>query len=129
MEQDKASFAIETNLANRMLAARIPKWQAMGYRVTLIYLWVSSPELAIARVAERVRKGGHHIPEEVIRRRYKAGLQNFFTAYSPIVNAWSFFENRQNEGPVLLATGMSSVHDSVTWKQVRQIVATKGGED
>lgn len=60
LEEAQADFAVETNLANRSLAQRIPRWQKEGYRVAVYYLWVSSPDLAVARVAERVRMGGHN---------------------------------------------------------------------
>ena len=61
-------------------------------------------EVAIARVAERVRQGGHHIPEDVIRRRFIAGLRNFDTVYKPAVDAWAKYNN-VGESPVLLEWG------------------------
>jgi predicted ABC-type ATPase len=64
-----------------------------GYRVQLIFLALLSAEIAVARVAERVRQGGHSVPEIVIRRRFSAGLRNLFTLYMPIVSAWQVFDN------------------------------------
>jgi predicted ABC-type ATPase len=61
----------------------------------------TDPEVAIARVAERVRQGGHRIPENVIRRRFAAGLRNFEEAYKPAVDAWAKYDN-VGESPVLL---------------------------
>ncbi|MDY7573406.1 hypothetical protein [Actimicrobium sp. CCI2.3] len=63
-----------------------------GYRIKLIFLQLASAEEAIARVAQRVRQGGHHIPEEVIRRRFIAGKNNFEQLYAPIVDAWALYD-------------------------------------
>jgi predicted ABC-type ATPase len=62
------SFALETTLADRAFARSIPEWRAAEYSVSLWFLSLSSPELAIARVAERVRQGGHFVPDAVVRR-------------------------------------------------------------
>ena len=78
LEAHRASFAIETTLASRSLAPRIQRLRARVC-VHLVYSWVPDAYFSIARVAERVRRGGHHIPEDVICRRYKSGLQNFLT--------------------------------------------------
>jgi len=71
-----ADFAFETTLATKSYVSLLKKAKASGYKITLVYFWLSSPEEAIERVATRVSKGGHHIPEEVIRRRYYAGINN-----------------------------------------------------
>ena len=87
------SFAFETTLSGRIYARRIPRWQAAGYHVSLIFLALPSPEFAIARVKERVRQGGHDVPEIEIRRRFDAGLRNFRNVYRDLVNAWSYYDN------------------------------------
>jgi predicted ABC-type ATPase len=97
----KDSFAFETTLAGRGYVRQIRQWQNAGYLVTLLFLQLASPEEAIARVAERVRQGGHAIPEAVIRRRYAAGLANFSALYAPLVNAWALYDN-SGRAPVLL---------------------------
>jgi len=89
----RASFAFETTLSGRVYLRYISAWQAAGYRVKLIFLRLESPEEAVARVAQRVRQGGHHIPEPVIRRRYHAGLENFHHHYAPRVDAWMLYDN------------------------------------
>lgn len=71
------SFAFETTLSGRAYLRRISAWKEQGYRVRLIFLSLPDAETAIARVALRVSKGGHNIPEDVIRRRFDAGLRNF----------------------------------------------------
>lgn len=95
------SFAFETTLAGRGYLRLIEQWQAAGYRVKLIFLQLASAEEAIARVAQRVRQGGHHIPESIIRRRFAAGLANFHQLYAPKVDSWMLYENAGAQ-PVLL---------------------------
>ena len=97
----RTSFAFETTLSGRGYLRQIKQWQAAGYRVKLIFLQLASAEEAIARVAQRVRQGGHNIPENVIRRRFAAGLENFERRYTPIVDAWALYDNSGNE-PLLL---------------------------
>jgi predicted ABC-type ATPase len=101
----RADFALETTLASRSLAPRIMRLRSSGYRFHLFFLWLSSADLSVARVVERVRRGGHSIPEEVIRRRYNAGLQNFFTTYQPLADDWVMSVNTESSGPVRVADG------------------------
>ncbi|MEO6076990.1 MAG: Zeta toxin family protein, partial [Dokdonella sp.] len=77
------------------------RWRSLDYHVSLYFLAVSNVEIAISRVAERVRQGGHHIPEAVIRRRFAAGLHNFNHHYRARVNTWAMYDNSGPE-PVLL---------------------------
>ncbi len=87
------SFAFETTLSGRGYVRLIRQWRSEGYLVVLFFLCLASPEEAIARVAERVAQGGHHVPEEVIRRRFAAGLQNFETLYRKEVDFWRRYNN------------------------------------
>lgn len=98
------SFCMETTLAGRSYAKKIPRWQAQSYEVVLVFLRLDSPETAIARVAARVRQGGHHIPEEVIRRRFEAGLKNFEAVYQQLVDYWFLYDNTGSQ-PCLIARG------------------------
>lgn len=82
----------------------IPLWKAAGYRVKLIFLKLPSEEVAVERVAIRVSQGGHNIPENVIRRRYKAGWSNFVNLYRPLIDAWQVYDNA-GDVPVLLEEG------------------------
>ena len=88
-----ASFAFETTLSGRGYLRWIKEWQHAGYCVELIFLQLNSPEQAIARVAQRVRQGGHDIPEAVIRRRFIKGRKNFERLYAPLVDAWALYDN------------------------------------
>ena len=98
------SFAFETTLSGRNYARSIPNWQAMGYTVILCFLRLPSPDMAVSRVQNRVREGGHHVPEEVIRRRFDAGWRNFQQLYRDIVNEWMLFDSSE-ESPKLIAEG------------------------
>lgn len=87
------SFAFETTLSGRIYAKLIPDWQGLGYMVKLFFLRLSSPELAIARVHQRVKTGGHNVPEPIVRRRFAAGLRNFEDIYKPLVDEWALYDN------------------------------------
>ncbi|TMQ02746.1 MAG: hypothetical protein E6J90_49710 [Deltaproteobacteria bacterium] len=98
------SFAFETTLAGRNFARAIERWQAASYHVSLIFLSLPSADLAVERVAERVRQGGHAVPEEDIRRRFDRGREHFETLYKPLVDAWMLYDN-SGDVPVLIASG------------------------
>ena len=97
----RQSFAFETTLSGRAWLHHIREWQAASYRVKLIFLQLDSVEEAIARVAQRVRQGGHDIPEATIRRRFAAGRDNFERLYAPQADAWALYNNSGPQ-PVLL---------------------------
>ena len=86
-------FAIETTLATRSYVSLVRRAQGIGYNVTLIYIWIRSPEMAKQRVAERVKNGGHNIPDDVIERRYYRGLNNLFKLFMPICDTWIVADN------------------------------------
>lgn len=87
------SFSIETTLATRSYTRLIKRAKSAGYKVSLIYFWLNSPELAVNRVLQRVNEGGHNVPIDVIYRRYKAGINNLFTIYMPRVDYWLLVDN------------------------------------
>ena len=89
----KADFCIETTLATRSLLKTIKDAQEQGYYVTILYFWIDSPEIAIARVRARVKAGGHNIKEETIRRRYHVGLHYLFREFMPLCNRWILCDN------------------------------------
>jgi predicted ABC-type ATPase len=84
----EVSFAVETTLSGRSYAKMIPIWKHSGYLVKIIFLELTSADLAVKRVADRVAQGGHDIPEMVIRRRFMAGRINFNTLYKPLADSW-----------------------------------------
>lgn len=105
--QKGEGFAFETTLSGRIYMRLIPHWQAEGYIVKLFFLQLPSPEMAIARVRQRVAAGGHNVPEDVIRRRFDAGLRNFSQVYKPLVDEWVLYDNSGDE-PVRLEEGHKS---------------------
>ncbi|MEO7144633.1 MAG: zeta toxin family protein [Bryobacteraceae bacterium] len=121
----RVNVAFESTLASRSFAPWIRRLRDTGYNFHLFYYWLPTPEMAIQRVAHRKRLGGHTVPEETIRRRYDAGLRNFFSLYSPIADHWTFYDNSEPANPILIARGGSreecSVKDPVQWNilQVR----------
>lgn len=94
------SFALETTLSGVGYARQIPLWRAAGYEVSLYFLALPHADMAVARVAQRVRQGGHDIPETVIRRRFTAGLRQL-DRYCALVDTWAAFDN-SGVSPTLL---------------------------
>jgi predicted ABC-type ATPase len=99
------SFALETTLSGQGYRRHISEWRNLGYHVSIYFLTLSSPELAIARVAERVLQGGHNIPENVIRRRFESGRKNFDKIYRALVDSWILYDNN---GPSPVPTEWST---------------------
>lgn len=100
----RESFAFETTLSGQAYLRHIAEWRSLGYHVSLFFLGLPTADMAVARVAERVRQGGHHIPEAVIRRRFVAGRENFEEAYRDAVDAWAVYDN-SGDDPVLIEWG------------------------
>jgi predicted ABC-type ATPase len=116
-------FAFETTLASKTFAHWIQNLKQSGYTFHLFYLWLPSPEFAIARVAERVQMGGHNVPPETIRRRYHAGLKNFFAMYQQLADTWRIYDNSAPGSPRLLSTGertiITNIVDAPLWKSLK----------
>lgn len=93
----REDFAIETTLATRSYVSLVKRAQSLGYKVTLIYIWLSSPTIAFERVETRVKNGGHNIPRDVIERRYYRGIKNLFTLFMPVCDKWILADNSEGE--------------------------------
>lgn len=98
------SFAFETTLSGLSYRMHIRRWKEQGYHVSLYFLALSTVETSIARVAERVKQGGHNVPELVIRRRFASGLRNFEEIYKNEVHSWVKFDN-SGSVPFVVAWG------------------------
>jgi predicted ABC-type ATPase len=96
------SFSFETTLSGRGYARLIPRWQGQGYQVKLFFLRLPTAEMAITRVEQRVREGGHDVPEAVIRRRFNSGWRNFENIYRDLADEWVLYDNSGVQ-PLLLA--------------------------
>lgn len=124
LASSRADFALESTLSSRSLAPWIKKMQSGGYVFHLLYLWLYSADLAVQRVAGRVRQGGHSVPEAVIRRRYARSLSNFFNIYRPIADSWLMLDNSSVDGPKPIAWrttgGPIQIVRSGPWSQLRE---------
>jgi predicted ABC-type ATPase len=123
LARQRESFAFETTLASRTFAPWLRDLRASGYAAHLFFLWLSSPDLAVQRVAYRVRSGGHDVPAGTIRRRYRAGVRNLFNLYQPIVTTWAVYDCSGLKSQ-LVAEGLESaplkVYDREVWAAVQQ---------
>lgn len=123
LASQRVDFAFETTLATRSFAPWLRSLRMSGYDVHLFFLWLSSADLAVARVVDRVSMGGHHVPEEVVRRRYSAGIRNFFHLYQPLATTWAFY-NTSGPRPVRVAEGLASetigIYDGVVWETAKR---------
>ena len=118
----REDFCIETTLATRSLLKTVRMAQDQGYFVTVVYLWLRSPEIAIKRVADRVEAGGHDVAPDVIRRRYYTGLEYFFDLYSPVRDKWMLVDNSDKEFRII-AEGSAkgtTVRDLPLYQQITQ---------
>lgn len=116
------SFAFETTLATQSYASLIKKAKTSDYSVTLLFLALDSIELAKSRVRGRVAEGGHDIPEEVIERRYKKGLVNFFDIYLHLVDQWVLINNSRDHIN-FIAKGAGSelnIQDQIKWYTLKE---------
>jgi predicted ABC-type ATPase len=116
------SFAFETTLATRSYVKFVEKAKQKDYQITCIFFWLDSEEMAISRVDTRVKEGGHDIPEEVIRRRYKSGLKNFFNLFLPKVDNWLFVNNSGDSYEVIAEGSMNeiTVNNVSRWKKLKE---------
>jgi len=89
-------FAIETTLSGKAYLHFLKDLKYKGYKIHLFFLWVRSIEIAFGRIADRVRRGGHNIPEHVVQRRFNKGIFNLFNTYRPLLDYWAVFDNSSN---------------------------------
>ena len=122
---EKSSFALETTLATKSYVGLTKKAQSLGYEVVLMYFWLESYDMALKRVAKRVREGGHFIPDEDVKRRYEGGIRNLVDLFIPVVNHWSVHDNSDyNLGaPKLIARdekdGLITIAQPEIWTKIQ----------
>lgn len=129
LAETKVDFAFETTLASKSFYPKLKKMREDGYKFKLVFIWLGNYRLAQERVLERVRKGGHNIPKETIRRRYESGLKNFFNLYLPIADNWYFYDNTEIENLNLIAScdslEITEVSNLPLWKLLRKTYEAK----
>jgi predicted ABC-type ATPase len=90
---ERLDFAFETTLAGRTYESMLREFRQQAYTIYLYFLWLPDVEMNLRRVAHRVQEGGHHVPDEDVRRRYRRGIANFLTVYRGLADFWIVFEN------------------------------------
>ena len=89
----RQDFAFESTLSGLTYLSRLKRWKAAGYRIEIIFLRLASVQLALRRITARVKQGGHHVPRADVLRRFVRGWNNFETAYKPLADAWTVYDN------------------------------------
>jgi len=115
LSEANESFGFETTLAGGNYFRILSGLKQHGYHVRLFFLWLPSAELAVDRVAKRVRHGGHHVPESDIRRRFASGILNLFRIYQPLADIWQLYDGSRLP-PELIATNVGGEIDVVDAK-------------
>lgn len=124
----REDFGIETTLSTKSLARIVVDAQRRGYMVSLVFLWLSIPELAIERVRLRVESGGHDIPEATIRRRYASGIDNLFKLYMPICDYWVIIDNSGQAGRIVAEGGVNittKIHSKPIYNSILEYERTR----
>lgn len=124
LEKD-TSFSIETTLSTKSYVNLVKRAHEKGFSVKLLFFWLNSPELAIRRVAERVAKGGHNIPEPIVRRRYVAGIINLFALFMDQVDYWDIYDNSEFPRRQIACGGKNAttiINDVIFFNQIKRYV-------
>jgi len=122
LERSRTDFAFESTLASRSFGPRVARLRDAGYRIHAVFLWLPNADMAVARVRERKRRGGHGVPVATIRRRFVRGLRNFFDLYAPLGDSWRLYDNSKRVGPRLIVQAsrgrQPEICDEETWQAV-----------
>jgi len=123
---DGQSFAFETTAAGTNYLKHLQKAKHLGYTIHLTYLWLASPEQAIKRVSKRVRQGGHHIDEDVIIRRYYAGIKNLLNVYLEMVDSAMIIDNSSEKNPQAVVAKKMVDHtleviEPTVWNKIKEL--------
>lgn len=122
-----ADFAIETTLSTRSYVQTIRRAKALGYTVSLFYVWIPSAEVSKARVAARVAAGGHNIPDEVVERRYERSVSNLRNLYIPVCDYFTVVSNA-NQLPTVIASGGLTIETTVLNDEIWLIIQQHGND-
>ena len=120
-------FAFESTLSSRTFAPFLRKLQAQGYQVVIYYFSLANATLAVNRVKIRVLQGGHDVPADVVRRRFRRSLSNFFTIYAPLANQWALFDNSSSPQALPVAAQMAeelTITEAKTWQKLQKLSKT-----
>jgi predicted ABC-type ATPase len=121
---EKVDFGFETTLSAKSYISLIKNAREAGYEINLLYFWLSSPEFAISRVAERVKNGGHDIPSDIIERRYYRGISNLVKLYIPVCDNWIIIDN-MDAVPEVIAQGGFSMKKVIKKDDIWNIIVSQ----
>lgn len=122
LKENGKDFAFETTLSSRNYIKFIKECKQKVYIINLLFFWLNSPELAISRVQQRVKTGGHNIPEDVIYRRYERGLKNLVKFYLPLCDNWFIYDNSQFPVTLIAKSTQNSnliINDAIKWQKIQ----------
>jgi predicted ABC-type ATPase len=116
----RTNFAFETTLSGRSYLRVIRDLRNRGYRIHMFYLWIPGPELALARIRDRVASGGHNVPARDVRRRFTRTVANLFTLYRPLVDFLQAFDNSLQTPRLIFMdeAGKTTVYDDKLYQQM-----------
>jgi predicted ABC-type ATPase len=120
--KQQLDFAFETTLAGKTYFSMLRKFKENGYKLHLFFLWIPDTKLAIARINSRVAEGGHNVPAEDVKRRFKRSIYNLFNLYLPILDSWILFNNTGNQ-PLPIAEGINQqviVFNQILFEKIKQ---------
>jgi predicted ABC-type ATPase len=125
----KVDFAFETTLAGKGYANMFKQMKHDGYELHLFFLWLPDVKLALARVADRVRKGGHDIPERDVKRRFIRGIWNLFHIYRGLFDTWTVFNNSTTNAEIMVKNEMNllSIVDELGYRKLLKQAGVKNG--
>ncbi len=123
LANQKANFSFETTMASRSFAPFLVDCKNNNYKINLIFLWLQSSDLAMARVKDRVARGGHHIPTETILRRYRRSIHHFLNIYSSLADDWVLYDNSSTEPTIIAEKKLHkpyTVHNQAYWQKFQE---------
>jgi predicted ABC-type ATPase len=120
LSKRRANFGFETTLSGKTHVHLLRDLKKRGYRIHLFFLWIADVDLALKRIADRVKNGGHTIPENVVRRRFKKGLQNLFSIYHPLLDTWVLFDNSTDTPELIVSDefGKLTIFDAMLYSSI-----------
>jgi predicted ABC-type ATPase len=123
--KQRVDFGFESTLSGRGHLRLIRQLKKAGYEIHFFFLWVPKVALAISRVKERVLRGGHDVPEVVVRRRFGRSIANFLVYYRPVADSWMLFDNT-GVLPVVVASGENNRVRVVEEKLYNELIKDYG---
>lgn len=125
--ESRQTFAFETTLSGRSYLRHFAAMKAAGYRLHLYYLWIPTVQLTLKRIAERVRRGGHHIPDDIARRRFSKSVTNLFRFYAPLLDHLAIFDNSTSPPRLVYERTNGSQHliDPETIRHIQEQAGAK----